>query len=510
MTSLDDQIAVASKVCAAEGRPVAAIYSDAEKSGRNTRRPGFQALRTAIEHGEVDVVVFEAIDRLTRLISDALTNFDLMRFQQVELHSVAGGRQDVFRVLLAGMGAQLYSEMVGAHSVRAAKGGLTRGRLHMKAYGYRKVPGEQGLNREPDPATAPIVRRIFERFAEDHSAKRIAQDLNADRISSPTGGTWHSSTIRGNPKRGEGMLHNRLYTGLASICATTRTHHPDTGVKRVDLTPDEEVTAKFPELRIVPDDLWDRVQAELARRAETNAKHGNAAHARRARHLFSGLLACGTCGATYVRAGRSGYRCNESRKGACDNRRSISCRRLETRVSARLRAAFASNDLRASFAAALHAERKRPEVRDVHGEVTTLRTDLAQCKKGLDRILQSIEDGAPYALFRDETDRLNDEIASIEARIAELEPLRRSLAAPMPDAAALYDRALQEMTTLLGDPDLVDQANTYLRDLVTRIVLTPDGEAPHGMAVTLHVPLGGLLGQVADGGVHVENVGVEC
>jgi hypothetical protein len=50
-----------------------------------------------------------------------------------------------------------------------------------------------------------------------------------------------------------------------------------------------------------------------------------------------------------------------------------------------------------------------------------------------------------------------------------------------------------------GHPDLVAEANGYLRELIDRIVLTPDATAPHGLAIELRVPLGGLLG-----GLHEE------
>lgn len=98
-------------------------------------------------------------------------------------------------------------------------------------YGYRLVdagphpnPGKaaigQRLHRlEPDPATAPVVRRIFSRFLDGDGLHRIAVDLTADGILSPSGydptrnphrassaGLWGKSAVRA-------ILANPRYTG---------------------------------------------------------------------------------------------------------------------------------------------------------------------------------------------------------------------------------------------------------------------------------------------------------
>lgn len=64
--------------------------------------------------------------------------------------------------------------------------------------------------REIDDGEADIVRRIFRETADGRSALSIARGLNADHIPAPKGGTWDGSTIRGNKRRHEGILNNRL------------------------------------------------------------------------------------------------------------------------------------------------------------------------------------------------------------------------------------------------------------------------------------------------------------
>ena len=50
------------------------------------------------------------------------------------------------------------------------------------------------------------------------------------------------------------------------------------------------------------------------------------------------------------------------------------------------------------------------------------------------------------------------------------------------------------METLLSAADLVDEANSYLRTLIPRIVLTPNDDAEHGLDVVMETDFVALLG----------------
>lgn len=67
--------------------------------------------------------------------------------------------------------------------------------------------------REIEPTEAAIVGRIFREYVAGVAPKAIARRLNMDGISGPFGGSWSPSTIRGNAKRGTGILNNELYIG---------------------------------------------------------------------------------------------------------------------------------------------------------------------------------------------------------------------------------------------------------------------------------------------------------
>ncbi len=122
-TSIEDQIDMARRFCSEQGFEIVRIFTDEEQTGRNTRREGFKALRASVEAREVDLDVVEAIDRLTRRVTDALSNWELFQFQGIGLHSITEGRQDFINVLLRSFGAHAFSEMIGKHTRRGLQGG---------------------------------------------------------------------------------------------------------------------------------------------------------------------------------------------------------------------------------------------------------------------------------------------------------------------------------------------------------------------------------------------------
>ena len=508
-TFIEDQIAMAERYCEQQGWEVVEVFADKEMSGRHTRRPGYQALQEAARKGEFDIVIVEAVDRLTRKVRDALGAHDLFTFHNVELISIQEGPQDFMKVLLTGFGAQMFSEKIADHTKRGMQGAARRQRTHSRAFGYRKRAGEEGPNREIDPDPAEIVVRIFEEFASGRSATAIAKGLNTDKIPSPNGGSWDASTLRGNRAREEGILRNRQYIGVVSVCKTSHDHHPETGQRKIKLTPEKAVEQQVPELRIIEQSLWDAVQAELDRRTAANPRAARATH--RARYLLSGLLQCSCCGAPYVVSSKTGYRCRESNKGACENKASISRKRIEKRVFGALRSVFQSEELQAAFEQAVKAERKKLSSGSAKTDLKRLKSALRKAEFAQENILKAIKEGAPFAAFKAESENLEAETANIKQRIADTEARLAQQNAPYPDARNVFAQALQKMEQLLSDPDYVDEASTYLKMLIKRIVLTPDRNAQHGMKVTMMLAEDALMPVAAgDEGDGNEGLPVEC
>lgn len=193
-----------------------------------------------------------------------------------------------------------------------------------KAYGYRPDPANRG---KPVivPEEAAIVRRIFEEYASGISPKAICRKLNAEYVRPPRGKLWAPSALIGFKARGTGMLRNPIYVGRIVWNKVRMVKDPSTGKRVSRPNPESEwQTAEAPELRIIPDDLFNfnAVQAQLRDRAHSGRKDNMVAQ-RRPKRLLSGLLKCGACGSGMAvagkdKSGRTRLRCSaHTNSGAC-------------------------------------------------------------------------------------------------------------------------------------------------------------------------------------------------
>ncbi len=131
---------------------------------------------------------------------------------------------------------------------------------------------------------------------------------------------------------------------------------PETG-KRVSRPnpPEQWYVVEAPHLRIVSDELWDAVQARK------KLYGGTRLHERRTpKHMFSGLVRCGCCGASYTIKNREQLACAAHReKGTCTNNRTIRVSELERRVLDGIKRRLLAPEAIAECLAEYHAERRR-------------------------------------------------------------------------------------------------------------------------------------------------------
>src|SRR5690606_5400467 len=119
------------------------------------------------------------------------------------------------------------------------------------------------------------------------------KQFNKEAIPGPSNKAWGPSTIHGNPDRGTGILNNELYIGRLVWNRLRYIKDPQTGKRVSRLNPESEwIIQDVPELRVVDQDLWDKVKARQ-QSLRSNRKGKKAAgywDRRRPRFIFSGLM----------------------------------------------------------------------------------------------------------------------------------------------------------------------------------------------------------------------------
>ena len=451
-------------------------------------RPGIQALLEDARRGAFDIVVAEALDRVSRDQADVAALFKHLQFAGVMIVTLAEGEISELHVGLKGTMNALFLKDLAAKTHRGLRGRVEQGRSGGGlCYGYdvmratdvagEPVRGERTVNENE----ANIVRRVFRDFAAGVSPRAIAQRLNDEGIPGPSGRLWNDSTIRGHAKRGTGLLNNELYIGRLVWNRLRYVKNPETGKRVSRLNPPEQwIITNVPELRIVDDALWQAVkdrQGKLAEKHATVIAAVREAHANRLndthrpRHLLSGLLVCGVCGGSYVMRGQDRYGCsNHVMNGSCANRRGIRRTILEERVLAGLREKLMAPEAAAEAMRAWAVETNRLN-RERRASSEADRQELAAVKKKMAAMIDVIEDGG---YVRGMVDRLQ----KLEARQDELEAKLAAAPAAAPDVhpnvAGIYRRKVGRLAAALNNPSERDEAAAAIRGLIERIVLTPD------------------------------------
>jgi site-specific DNA recombinase len=507
VASIEDQFRICHEHAAREKWNVVGTYHDAAISGASLiLRPGVQALLQAAQRGRFEIVLAEALDRVSRDQADVATLFKHLRFAGVQIVTLSEGEITELHVGLKGTMNALFLKDLAAKTHRGIRGRVEKGKSGGGiCYGYdvvkhtdaggEPIRGERTINE----AQAEIVRRVFRVFASGISPRAIARRLNDAGIPGPDGALWTDSTLRGHAARGTGLINNELYIGRLVWNRLRYVKDPTTGKRVSRVNPrDKWITTEVPELRIVDDALW---KAAKARQGELAAKYANvitatrAAHANRLngthrpRSLLSGLLVCGCCGGPYALRGQDRYACsNHVMNGSCANSRSITRAALEARMLEGLRARLMAPEV-AAEAMRAYAEETNRLNRERRAGSDADRKALADVEKKLKEIVTAIEDGGysrPLMMRLRELESKQDELTERLSR------------APMdipdihPNVAGIYRRKVERLAEALQHPQERDEAADAIRALIDHITLTP-GPKRGEIAATLHGDLGTIL-----------------
>jgi site-specific DNA recombinase len=239
-------------------------------------------------------------------------------------------------------------------------------------------------------------------------------------------------------------------------------------------------------LRIIEDDLWERVQ-EIKQRY--SSRWGNKRQSKK--RLLSGLLKCGRCGGGMTIGRGDRYYCSARReKSTCDADRGIGAHELEQRVLNGLRNILLGNE---ALVDEFVAEFKRELVRlrkERHGTSRNLLKELQQVERGIKRCLDFITggDGDPGSV-RDQLRRLEARRREITANLKAQQG--NTDIAVHPNLPDLYCRKVANLQQILGDEATRPQAVEIVRSLIDRIEIHPGKERGHCDVIVV-----GVLAQI--------------
>jgi DNA invertase Pin-like site-specific DNA recombinase len=295
------------------------VYHEVE-GGEDLYRPCMDRLWDAIQAHEIDGVIIDVLDRLSRDEGDqgAVYHHADRYGVTIELASQDFDQSEHGRILrvLAGMHARMEHADIRRRTQRGRKAHVASGKMLAGAfplYGYLWGDPDKGQRTYYiiDPETAPIVIRIFTRAAEGVPTRKIARELELDGIPTPgqvlaergqlpAGRTysaeWQVATIRR-------MLWHPAYWGEHSAYRrqrqTIKVRPPETGITRKVrqvTVRDEDDPARV----ALPNACPALVSKELAERVHVRLRENQQESAGRnpdpLETLWRGLIVCGHCG----------------------------------------------------------------------------------------------------------------------------------------------------------------------------------------------------------------------
>ena len=384
--SVSAQLRALKDYARANGYSVARQYVDEAESGRVADRPQF---REMIEEGSKPNAPFEVIlvwkfSRFTRKREHAVAFKSMLRRKGIRVVSITEHADDsptgkLMEAIIESVD-EFYSENLAEDVTRGMREAASRGFfLGSKApFGYRRVKVSDGMKERPtlevDPATAPVVKEMFESSLSGYGLKEICRTLNDQGITN-RGKRWYKGGLHY-------LLTNEAYTGTAVWGRTTKVEKAQDPVR---------VEGAWPAL--VSRELFDAVQQAMRDRAPKVQRPGRVG----SKFLLSGLLKCGVCGRPYTgqgaKSGQFGYYvCGtlfREGAGTC-SARYLNAPRVEDFIVEKIRERILTEETIVELVTLL-AEEIDAMAGELSGRLEVIEAELRDVRKRLERLYEALE-----------------------------------------------------------------------------------------------------------------------
>jgi site-specific DNA recombinase len=332
-------------------------------------------------------------------------------------------------------------------------------------------------------------------YADGKSPLSIAAQLNEEGIPAPRSGKssdkkggWRQTTINGNRQRGTGIINNELYIGKRIWNRLEYRKNPHTGKKVSRLNPESDwQIVEVPELRIVPMDLWNAVKArqdaQTKVRADKEPTDRNRLGAnqllRRRKHLLSGLLKCGKCGANLTIAGsvEKRYYCSTAKelgKSQCSGFPGLSSDRASEHVLSVLQTQMLTDEafqrFQRKYIAGLEQARQ-----DLNSADKVREKKVKRLEKEKQNLLKAVKSGRANDILFDELEKVAGEL---ERTKAEYEANRPAPIELPKDLHKMYTSIMGKLVDTLGHEGVVGKAAETIHEMIDHIHVTVSVSCP--------------------------------
>lgn len=300
-------------------------YQDDGFTGTNFSRPAFQRMMEDIKAGRVNCVLVKDLSRfgrdyieIGRYLEQEFPVWGVRFIAVNDRVDSKEGRYDMLLPMKNVLNAQ-YARDISDKVRTAIQTKQKRGEFvgAFASYGYRKDTANHN-HLVIDESAAPVIRRIFDLFEQGLGKVKIAKQLNAEGVPSPSeykrlmGERYHNgrkmdATTYWTYTTIHRILQNQMYVGTMEQGRNQRlTMH---GKAKQREREDWTVVPNTHEAIITPEQ-WGRVQGLLKKRTRELSFEQN-------QSPFAGFLRCGDCGRAMAKTRSAGgvyYSCGSYKR----------------------------------------------------------------------------------------------------------------------------------------------------------------------------------------------------
>ena len=441
-------------------------------------RDAIQDLKAAALNKEFDILLVFMFDRIGRIDDETPFIVEWFVKQGIRVWSVHEGEQrfeshvdklmNYIRFWQASGESEKTSMRIKTRMQQLkSEGCYTGGTV---PYGYQLVntgrvnkKGQPVHDLEINPLEADWIRDIFSKtLHEGYGSFRCADYLNKNGYRTHNGTKFQCNTIIR-------ILKNRVYIGYLSK---------------------GEDAPRLPQLQIIDDFTFDRVQKILEQRAVTNDVRREVARNTKTRLLLSGIMYCGHCGGTlstmnhnekYTRAdgtvvtkSEPRYVCyHKNRKLCnCDGQTAYLVHRVDAVVLEVVNEMF--KHIKESPDEAVFKKNFDKEMQSYRAKKTKLNLDLSKQQKQLDKLEDEVAASltgesqySPEILSRS-IKKVEENIAEIKAALETLEEEMTGKKSSMEKVKPMYD-TFKSWAEEFGDGISMERRKMIVSQLLSRI-----------------------------------------
>ena len=298
------------------------LYVDDDITGTDFSRPEFSRMMNDARDGKINCIIVKDLSRFGRNLLETGEYIEMvfpflgLRFISILDRFDSLNKQVDIGIQVKNMINELYAKDTSKKICSVMRSIQKQGKFAggRAPYGYNLHPDDKHLL-IADPETAPIVRKIFEMYAQGETLHGIATTLNLQGVHSPgrrlydigvattdkfKNSKWYVPTLRR-------ILLDPIYLGWM-VGGRYASNYFETGKKGCKPVPREQwIITKGTHEAIITEKLFYAAQDLLNKNKEQRNLVMNTNSQSRKQSLFQSKLRCGECGKSmYLRRRKNG------------------------------------------------------------------------------------------------------------------------------------------------------------------------------------------------------------